>query len=60
MVNRNLIRELDLGDELEQELDLAMGGSDAADFDVGQTPSLAIVLLKERFYELTMNLFSLM
>ena len=42
MVNRNLIRELDLGDELEQELDLAMGGSDAADFDVGQAPSLAI------------------
>ena len=42
MVNRNLIRELDLGDELEQEIDLAMGGSDAADFDVGQAPSLAI------------------
>ena len=61
MVNRNLIRELDLGDELEQEIDLAMGGSDAADFDVGQRPLLqSIALLKERFYELTMNLYLLM
>ena len=61
MVNRNLIRELDFRDELEQEIDLAMGGSDAADFDVGFSALLqSIALLKERFYELTMSMFSLM
>jgi small subunit ribosomal protein S1 len=41
MVNRNLIRELDLGDELEQEIELALGGSDTADYDIGQAASLA-------------------
>lgn len=41
MVNRNLIRELDLGDELDQEIELAMGGSETADYDIGLAPSLS-------------------
>jgi len=42
MVNRNLIRELDTGDELDQEIELAMGGSETADYDIGLTPSLSV------------------
>jgi small subunit ribosomal protein S1 len=42
MVNRNLIRELDTGDELDQEIELAMGGSEAADYDIGLAPSLSV------------------
>ena len=39
MVNRNLIRELELGDELDQELELAMAGADAGEYSVGTPPS---------------------
>ena len=35
MVNRNLIRELELGDELDQELELAMAGTEAGEYSVG-------------------------
>jgi small subunit ribosomal protein S1 len=35
MVNRNLIRELELGDDLEQELELAMAGAGEGDYAVG-------------------------
>jgi small subunit ribosomal protein S1 len=35
MVNRNLIRELELGDDLEQELELAMAGAGDGDYAVG-------------------------
>jgi small subunit ribosomal protein S1 len=35
MVNRNLIRELELGDELNQELELAMAGAEAGEYSVG-------------------------
>jgi small subunit ribosomal protein S1 len=41
MVNRNLIRELELGDDLEQELELAMAGAGDGDYAVG-APSLAV------------------
>ena len=41
MVNRNLIRELELGDELDQELELAMAGTDAGELSVG-TSTLAV------------------
>ncbi|NDH93529.1 MAG: S1 RNA-binding domain-containing protein [Planctomycetia bacterium] len=41
-VNRNLIRELDTGDELDQEIELAMGGSETADYDIGLAPSLSV------------------
>ena len=34
MVNRNLIRELELGDELDQELELAMAGTET-EYSVG-------------------------
>ncbi|MGA1619125.1 MAG: 30S ribosomal protein S1 [Pirellulales bacterium] len=42
MVNRNLIRELDTGDELDQEIELAMGGSETADYGIGLAPSLSV------------------
>ena len=35
MVNRNLIRELELGAELDQELELAMAGAEAGEYSVG-------------------------
>jgi small subunit ribosomal protein S1 len=35
MVNRNLIRELELGDELDQELELAMAGALEGEYSVG-------------------------
>jgi small subunit ribosomal protein S1 len=35
MVNRNLIRELELGDELDQELEQALGGTDLGDYEAG-------------------------
>ncbi len=35
MVNRNLIRELELGDELNQELELAMAGAVDGDYSIG-------------------------
>ena len=35
MVNRNLIRELEIGDELEQEIDRAMSGADEAEYEGG-------------------------
>jgi len=35
MVNRNLIRELELGDELDQELELAMAGAVEGEYSVG-------------------------
>jgi small subunit ribosomal protein S1 len=41
MVNRNLIRELELGDELDQELELAMAGTEAGELSVG-TATLAV------------------
>ncbi len=41
MVNRNLIRELELGDDLEQELELAMAGAGDGDYAVA-APSLAV------------------
>jgi small subunit ribosomal protein S1 len=41
MVNRNLIRELELGDELDQELELAMAGTEAGELSVG-TSTLAV------------------
>lgn len=41
MVNRNLIRELELGDDLEQELELAMAGAGDEEYAVA-TPMLAV------------------
>jgi small subunit ribosomal protein S1 len=41
MVNRNLIRELELGDELEQEIALAMEGADEGEYAIA-TPALAV------------------
>jgi small subunit ribosomal protein S1 len=41
MVNRNLIRELELGDDLEQELELAMAGASEDGYAVG-TGTLAV------------------
>jgi small subunit ribosomal protein S1 len=41
MVNRNLIRELELGDELDQELELALAGTEAGEYSVG-TSTLAV------------------
>jgi len=41
MVNRNLIRELELGDELDQEIEQAMGGTDSGEYAVG-TSTLAV------------------
>jgi small subunit ribosomal protein S1 len=41
MVNRNLIRELEYGDELDQEVELAMAGAEADDYSVG-TSALAV------------------
>jgi len=35
MVNRNLIRELETGDELDQELELAMAGAAEGEYSVG-------------------------
>jgi small subunit ribosomal protein S1 len=35
MVNRNLIRELELGDELDQELELALAGAAEGEYSVG-------------------------
>ncbi|MBU6275881.1 MAG: 30S ribosomal protein S1 [Planctomycetes bacterium] len=35
MVNRNLIRELEIGDELDQEIDLAMSGTDGDAYEGG-------------------------
>jgi small subunit ribosomal protein S1 len=42
MVNRNLIRELEFGDELDQEIDLAMGGTAVEDFAIGGGTTLAV------------------
>ena len=48
MVNRNLIRELETGDDLEQDLELAMAGADDSDYAVA-TPVMAVnVVLKGR------------
>jgi small subunit ribosomal protein S1 len=41
MVNRNLIRELELGDELDQELELALAGTEAGEYSIG-TATLAV------------------
>jgi small subunit ribosomal protein S1 len=41
MVNRNLIRELETGDELNQEIEQAMAGAPAEDYAVG-TATLAV------------------
>jgi len=41
MVNRNLIRELELGDELDQEIELAMAGAEAGEYSIG-TSTLAV------------------
>ena len=41
MVNRNLNRELELGDELDQELELAMAGAVDGEYSVG-TSTLAV------------------
>ena len=41
MGNRNLIRELELGDELDQELELAMAGAVDGEYSVG-TSTLAV------------------
>ncbi|MFM7206015.1 MAG: 30S ribosomal protein S1 [Planctomycetaceae bacterium] len=41
MVNRNLIRELEIGDELDQELELAMAGAPDGEYSVG-TATLAV------------------
>ena len=35
MVNRNLIRELELGDDLDKELELALAGAEAEEYSVG-------------------------
>ena len=41
MVNRNLIRELELGDDLDQELELAMAGAEAGEYSIA-TSTLAV------------------
>jgi small subunit ribosomal protein S1 len=41
MVNRNLIRELETGDDLDKELELAMAGADDGDYAVA-APALAV------------------
>ncbi len=41
MVNRNLIRELELGDDLDQELELALAGTEAGEYSIG-TSILAV------------------
>ena len=41
MVNRNLIRELVLGDDLDQELELALAGTEAGEYSIG-TSTLAV------------------
>jgi small subunit ribosomal protein S1 len=41
MVNRNLIRELETGDDLEQELELALAGAGDGEYGVG-TATLAV------------------
>ena len=41
MVNRNLIRELELGDDLDQELELALAGMEAGEYSIG-TSTLAV------------------
>jgi small subunit ribosomal protein S1 len=41
MVNRNLIRELELGDELDQELELALAGTEEGEYSIG-TSILAV------------------
>jgi len=41
MVNRNLIRELELGDDLDQELELALAGTEAGEYSIG-TSTLAV------------------
>ncbi len=41
MVNRNLIRELELGDELDQELELALAGTEAGEYSIG-TSTLSV------------------
>ena len=41
MVNRNLIRELEIGDELDREIEQAMGGTDSGEYAVG-TSTLAV------------------
>ncbi|MFM7248297.1 MAG: 30S ribosomal protein S1 [Planctomycetaceae bacterium] len=41
MVNRNLIRELETGDELDREIEQAMGGSDSGEYAVG-TSTLSV------------------
>jgi small subunit ribosomal protein S1 len=41
MVNRNLIRELELGDDLEQELELAMAGAGDGEYAIA-APMLAV------------------
>ena len=42
MVNRNLIRDLEFGDELDQEIDLAMGGTAVEDYSIGGGTTLAV------------------
>ena len=37
MVNRNLIRELEIGDELDQELEAAMAGTEAGEYSVASS-----------------------
>ena len=37
MVNRNLIRELEIGDDLDQEIDLAMAGTAEGAYSIGAT-----------------------
>jgi small subunit ribosomal protein S1 len=41
MVNRNLIRELELGDEIDQEIEQAMGGTDSGEYAIG-TSTLSV------------------
>ncbi len=41
MVNRNLIRELEHGSELENEIDMAMGGAADGEYVIG-TPTLSV------------------
>jgi small subunit ribosomal protein S1 len=41
MVNRNLIRELETGDDLEQELELALAGAGDGEYGAG-TATLAV------------------
>jgi hypothetical protein len=60
MVNRNLIRELDLGDELEQEIDLQWAEVMPPILMLPGSLSCNHSVVKERFYELTMNSFLLM